>query len=67
MHQAKIDALNKGYHDHDWEHRYLSGKLRKLRVGEREKYINHHSLPKRRPKPEKLDVISAHIANACAK
>ena len=60
---AKKDEETKGYGDYNWEELYKSGKLKKLKVAELNKYIFRHNLSSRKmSKSEKCNILSAHIS-----
>ena len=60
--RAKKDEETKGYGGYNWEELYKSGKLKKLKVAELNKYSFCHNLSRRKmSKSEKLNLPSAHI------
>ena len=60
--QERQRRKDKLYKDYNWEELLLTGGLKSLCVFELDKYLKHHSLPWRRKlKPEKVAIITAHI------
>lgn len=62
---AKEQENNKTFKDYDWPALLKDGLIKKLRVTELDKYLNHFSLCQsfHLRKPEKVKYISAHIAS----
>ena len=54
---------SKTVEDYDWERMLTDGTIGKLTVPELNKYLEHHNLPLKGRKPDKIRTIAAHISS----
>lgn len=54
---------SKTVEDYDWKEMLTQGTIGKLTVPELNKYLEHHNLPQKGKKPDKIRTIAAHISS----